>query len=218
MRPRYKYLSMKETTVTSVVELIKNGIAASLSYSEYKEKVSTLLETGTSTGKEQSEVLTNYSLLNERRMKRLDKTIAINPSISDAISGMQIDSTWLVLSEGWCGDAAQSLPVLNKIAALNPGIDLRIVLRDQHEELMDNFLTNNGRSIPKVIAYSKTEERVLFTWGPRPSTATKMVEAFKKEHGSLNAIFKQNLQVWYNKDKGETLVNDFFELLKNYSE
>ena len=208
---------MKETMVPSVIELVKEGIAASFDYAAYKEMVSTLLETGKSTGQEQSEALTNYSLLNERRMKRLDKTITINSSIREAIATMHMDVTWLVLTEGWCGDAAQSLPILNKLAALNPGINLRIVLRDQHIELMDKFLTNNGRSIPKLIAYDENEEQVLYTWGPRPSTATKMVEAFKKEHGSLNAVFKQDLQVWYNKDKGETLVNDFFELLKNHS-
>ncbi|WP_378186290.1 thioredoxin family protein [Aquimarina sp. W85] len=209
---------MKEVKATPIANLIKKGIAASISYTEYKEKISALLATGMSTGKEQSEALTNYSMLNERRMKRLDKTLVIDQAIGAAIAEMEVDSTWLVITEGWCGDAAQSLPVLNKIAALNPGIDLRIVFRDQHLDLMDNFLTNKGRSIPKLIAYSKMEERILFTWGPRPSTATKMVEAFKQEHGSLNALFKQDLQIWYNKDKGKTLVNDFFELLKNHSE
>jgi len=79
---------------------------------------------------------------------------------------------------------------------------------------MDLFLTNRGRSIPKLIALDK-DLNILFTWGPRPQTATNMVLDYKTKHGSLDAQFKQDLQVWYNKDKGESIQNDFKELINN---
>jgi len=103
--------------------------------------------------------------------------------------------------------------VINKLAELNEGIDLRIVSRDNHPELMDNFLTNNGRSIPKLIAYDQKNGEVVDTWGPRPSEATQMVNDYKEKHGSLDPEFKENLQVWYNKNKGVNISQDLAKLI-----
>ncbi|WP_378179357.1 thioredoxin family protein [Aquimarina sp. SS2-1] len=202
-----------QTTTMTIQELIEEGIQNSYSYQEYKEKVSELLSKGKSTGNEQSEALTNYSMLNDRRMRRLDKTLKINGTIADAFTNTKTNITWLVLTEGWCGDAAQSLPVINKLSEMNEGIDLRIISRDEHDELMNNFLTNGGKSIPKLIAYNKETQKVVNTWGPRPSFATKMVNDYKKVNGSLDAQFKQDLQVWYNKDKGNNVAEDLVKLL-----
>ena len=91
---------------------------------------------------------------------------------------------------------------------------MKLVLRDEHLDLMDLFLTNKGRSIPKLIALD-TNYNVLFTWGPRPKIATKMVNEYKNKFGKLDSQFKQDLQIWYNKDKGKSLQKDFFELLKD---
>ena len=132
--------------------IIEKSLQNTLSYQEYITTVKELLAQGKSTGYEQSEALTNYSLLNDRRMKRLDKTIKLSIETVQEIKTIKEPQTWLVITEGWCGDAAQNLPVINKIAALNENIDLKLVLRDEHLELMDLFLTNGGRAIPKLIA------------------------------------------------------------------
>ena len=193
---------------------IIDSLQNTLSYQEYRVLVSNLLAEGKSTGPNQSEDLTHYSKLNDSRMKRLDKTVKIKEEVAKAIAAITTKQTWLVITEGWCGDAAQNLPVLHKLAELNPNIQLKLVLRDDHLELMDLFLTNGGRSIPKLIGLNANNE-VLFTWGPRPSVATKMVQDYKEKHGALDATFKQDLQVWYNKDKGITLQNDIKTLLAN---
>lgn len=202
-----------EIKMRTVNELIENGIANSFSYQEYKQLVSDLLSEGKSTGHEQSEALTNYSMLNDRRMRRLDKTMKIDETAKEAFANIDTKITWLVLTEGWCGDAAQSLPVINKLAELNEGIDLRIISRDDHDELMNNFLTNGGKSIPKLIAYDTYNKKVVNSWGPRPSIATKAVNDYKAKHGKLDPEFKQNLQVWYNKNKGVNIVEDLLKLL-----
>jgi len=194
-------------------DLIEAGIANSYSYQEYRDLVSDLLKEDKSTGHEQSEFLTNYSMLNDRRMKRLDKTLKIGDAIKTSFSQAETDITWLVLTEGWCGDAAQSIPVINKLAEMNQGIDLRIISRDDNDDLMNNFLTNGGKSIPKLIAYDRKKEEVINSWGPRPSIATKMVKDYKEKHGKLDPEFKENLQVWYNKDKGENIAEDLLKLL-----
>ncbi|WP_200831888.1 thioredoxin family protein [Aquimarina sp. AU474] len=202
-----------ETMTTKINELIENGIADSYTYQEYKKLVSDLLVESKSTGNEQSEALTNYSMLNDRRMKRLDKTIKIDDAVKEAFSASRTNVTWVVLTEGWCGDAAQSLPVINKLAELNEGIDLKIVSRDNHDELMSNFLTNGGKSIPKLIAYDSQNKKVINTWGPRPSVATKMVNDYKAQHGGLDPQFKEDLQIWYNKNKGVNVAEDLLKLI-----
>ncbi|KAA1243198.1 thioredoxin family protein [Aquimarina sp. RZ0] len=201
------------STAIEIDELIKKGIDNSYSYEEYRTLVSDLLKENKSTGHQQSEALTNYSMLNDRRMKRLDKTLKIDPSIENTFSKMEANITWLVLTEGWCGDAAQSLPVINKLAKMNDGINLRIISRDDNDELMNNFLTNGGKSIPKLIAYNNQSKEVVDSWGPRPSIATKMVHDYKAEHGSLDPQFKEDLQVWYNKDKGRNIAEDLKKML-----
>ena len=102
---------------------------------------------------------------------------------------------------------------MNKIAELHPGITLKIVFRDEQPQLMDHFLTAGTRSIPKLIMIDEPTQKVVGTWGPRSSKATAMVEAFKKEHGTLTAEFKEELQGWYNKDKGVDVTEDLIALL-----
>lgn len=194
--------------------IIEQSLENTLTYTEYRELVSNLLADGKSTGNQQSEALTNYSMLNDRRMKRLDKTIKISEDTIKEISSIQEPQTWLAITEGWCGDAAQNLPVINKIAEASEHINLKLVLRDDNDELMNLFLTNGGKSIPKLIALDK-DNNVITTWGPRPTTATKMVADYKAKHGSLDPEFKQDLQVWYNKDKGKDVQADFVKIAKN---
>ncbi|WP_298884559.1 thioredoxin family protein [uncultured Polaribacter sp.] len=195
-------------------EIIEKSLNNSLTYQEFRDLVGNLLTENKSTGHTQSEALTGYSLLNDRRMKRLDKTIKISEQTVTAINTLKEPQTWLVIAEGWCGDAAQNLPVINKISETSDLINFRVVLRDDNDDLMNLFLTNGGKSIPKLIALDK-DNNVIDTWGPRPTVATKMVADYKAEHGVIDAKFKQDLQVWYNKDKGQSLQNDFVNLVEN---
>ena len=198
-------------------EIIANSLQKTISYTDYRALVRNLLAEGKATGPEQSKDLTNYSRLNDRRMKRLDKTIKISEEVMLAFQKLKQPQTWLVLTEGWCGDAAQNIPVLNKIAEATEQIDLKIVLRDEHLPLMDLFLTNGGRSIPKLIALDK-DNNVIDSWGPRPTTATKMAVDYKEKNGALDLVFKEDLQVWYNKDKGKSVQEDFVNLILKLSE
>jgi len=195
-------------------DIIQESLKNTYTYLEYKNLVKNLLAEGKSTGPNQSEALTNYSLLNDKRMKRLDKTIKLTETTQLEIAKVTQPQTWLVITEGWCGDAAQNLPVIDKMASLNSNIELKLVLRDENLALMDLFLTNAGRSIPKLIILDKNLN-VKNTWGPRPKVATKMVADYKAKHGALDADFKQDLQVWYNKDKGKSTQNDFVEMIQN---
>lgn len=194
-------------------ELVQKGISKAMTYQDYRLLVDELSAKGRSTGPEQTEVLTNYTVLNQRRMKRLDKTLKIYGDSVKKINGFNKKITWLVLTESWCGDAAQTLPMINKVAELNDNISLKVILRDDNLDIMNRFLTNDAMSIPKLIMIGDASGEILGDWGPRPKEATQMVSDYKKEQGQLTAEFKEALQVWYNKDKGQGTLNDLLELL-----
>ncbi len=191
--------------------LIENSVKKAMDYSEYNLLFKQLVAEGRTTGEETQEKI-DYTKLNFSRTKRLDKTAEIPEESLEVFKNISEKQTWLVISEPWCRDAAQTLPFLNKIAQLSENIELKIVLRDENPELMDQFLTNGSRSIPVVIILDEAFN-VLQTWGPRSRAATKLVADYKGHHGKIDDAFKEMLQVWYNNDKGVSIINDILETL-----
>ena len=136
---------------------IESAIKTALDYPSYMTLMQELVHKGMSTGLEQSDALTNYTLLNNKRMKRLNKTLSVSAQVQARIQNYPKDIRFLVLTESWCGDAAQSLPMVSKIAACQPSWSVSLISRDEHPILMDAYLTNGGRSIPKVIGASAAD-------------------------------------------------------------
>ena len=194
-------------------KIIQNSLVTARSYTEYKELILNLLKEGRSTGSSQNDNLFNFTKLNEKRMKRLDKQTKLSETTKEKTQRIQKDFTWLVLTESWCGDAAQTLPILNKFAETNPKIELKVVLRDDNADLMNGFLTNGSKSIPKLIVLEKGTNNVVSTWGPRSEKASNLVNNYKEKHGKLDAEFKKDLQLWYNSDKGVHIERDLVDLL-----
>ncbi|WP_203256096.1 thioredoxin family protein [Hyunsoonleella ulvae] len=193
--------------------IIESGIKHSMSYKTYRALVKELTQNNATTGHNQSEVLVNYTKLNDRRMRRWDKTLKVPASSRAKLLQFNLKITWLVIAESWCGDAAHVLPVLNKIAEINPNITFRVVLRDENPRLMDAFLTYGSKAIPKLIIIDSTTGDVIDTYGPRPSEATSYVNRFKAINGMLTEGFKKDLQHWYNDNKGKNIIEDIIEIL-----
>ncbi|HOD10234.1 MAG TPA: thioredoxin family protein [Flavobacterium sp.] len=194
--------------------IITQSLKKSYSYQEYRNFVSTLLKEGKSTGNEQSADLTHYSELNEVRMNRLDKTMVVPAENIKRLQAINSEMIWLVISEGWCGDAAQILPIINKMAEQSEKIDLKIVFRDENEELMDLFLTNGTKSIPKLIVLDKNSLEVLGDFGPRPTEAKQLILDYKAQHGIVDETAKTELQKWYLHDKGLSTQREILKLMK----
>ena len=192
---------------------INDALDRSMSYKSYRDLVKSMAENNSTTGIEKTEVYADFTVLNDKRMKRWDKTLKISEELEQKILEFKHPITWLVIAESWCGDGAHILPVLNKIAELNEYIDLKIVLKDENPQLMDSFLTFGTRSIPKVIMIDNESGAVLNTYGPRPSEATAYVNRFKAKYGKLTPEFKEDLQHWYNKNKGQNIIEDVAEML-----
>ncbi len=188
-------------------------LTRAMTYGEFRSLVSDLAEVYGTTGPEQTEAYKKYTELNDRRMRRWDKTFKLSEEEQVSIKKYDQEVFWLVITESWCGDAAPSLPVMNRIAEINGHIELRVILRSEYPQIMDLFLTEGKQSIPKLIAIDRKSFSVLATWGPLPSKAAVIARAYKAEHGVLTAEFKEELQQWFNADKGENILEDLMELL-----
>src|SRR5690348_14474493 len=188
-------------------------ISKGINYEEYRRMIDAFIMIGKSTAKKDSENLLEYSKLNVARMNRLDKTIELIPELKEVVDRIDAPQTWLVLTEGWCGDAAQTIPVLDKIVKLNSNIELKFLLRDENPELMDEYLTNGkSRSIPKLIALDENNDE-LFNWGPRPKVLQEMFYHMKA-NAINNDTIKEEMHRWYTKDKTVTTQKEILELLK----
>ena len=145
----------------------KKHLQKAMDYESYRKLIDELLLQGKTTGEKQSEQLIEYATRNVARMKTLDKTIEVVPEIESLISSIRQPQKWIVLTEGWCRDAAQIVPVLHALAKLNNNIELKLLLRDENLDLMDQYLTNGkSRSIPRLIAVDSDVMEELFNWGP----------------------------------------------------
>jgi hypothetical protein len=189
-------------------------------YDDYRTKIDKLFAEGKTTGDNHSEAMLNYTKLNIFRMKRLDKTTRLTENTLAQIKKENRKITWLVITEAWCADAAQVIPVLNKLTAENKNIDLKLILRDENPEVMDQFLTNGTRSIPILIVLDSETLEVLNSWGPRPTEVQKMVMDAKSEAQSNEEESKEiwdevkkNSQLWYAKDKTKTIQDEIVNIM-----
>lgn len=183
------------------------------SYSKYKELVFSLAEKKQCTGELTSSHI-EATFINAQRMKRIDKQCEISDNLKKNIQSISKKYTWLLLVESWCGDGAQCVPVIAKMAELNSNIDLKLILRDENLPIMDTFLTNGSRSIPKLIFIHN--DQVIGTWGARPKAIQQMVTEYKKANpNASHEEFVKNLHLWYARDKTQSIQNEFNDILKD---
>jgi hypothetical protein len=183
----------------------------------YKDLVHELVANGKTSGPDQREDLIHFTELNAKRMKRIEKTTVLTDDLKKEISSIQEPMTWVLLSEAWCGDAAQIVPVLGKIASESDQIDLKIILRDEHLDIMNHYLTNGGRSIPKLICLDQQEQEI-FVWGPRPATIQQVVNATKAEGITDHAVLVERIQYAYNQNQTRSIQEEIKDLLASLND
>ena len=192
---------------------MKDFVDRSMTFGQYIGMIDALLAEGRTTGPDTSSVMADYGRLNRQRMRRLENTTTLEPATIDAAQAATRPVIWLVITEGWCGDAAQSVPVIEKIAAASDVIETRYILRDEHPQLMDMFLTNGARSIPKLIALDAGSFEVIGSWGPRPQPTADLY--FKmKERGVVKPLIMENMQRWYNTDRTRSIQSEIIGLIE----
>lgn len=150
-----------------------------------------------------------YTALNLKRMERLNRTLQLQDHLTAAISASKPLRLWAI-TEAWCGDSAQSLPVLGKMADFKQ-VNLNIILRDDNPGIIDHYLTDGGRSIPKIVAFD-AEGHELWHWGPRPQPAQTMYLADRAAELPWEERDRK-LHTWYAKDKTRTAQQELTALL-----
>ncbi|MEM6641931.1 MAG: thioredoxin family protein [Bacteroidota bacterium] len=198
---------------------LKKAIETSLEKSISGKAYEALLERFAAEGKTsgtQNEDLIYYTKLNAQRSRRIYKTTDLEAELAEVVQSLPTQ-TWLLLTETWCGDAANSVPIIARLAELNEKIDLRIVFRDENPELMDLFLTKGGRSIPKLIGLD-ANKKVLFDWGPRPAEAQKLYWDWREEDQRIPySEFHIVMQKWYTQNQGLAIQQELKEKVEKAS-
>lgn len=219
---RSTQLLTSQSLIDHMQYINKSVVEQAIDYISYRTMIDDLFAQNKTTGDNHSEAMIHYTKMNISRMKRLDKTTRLSEAMVADLKSIDQPLTLLVITEAWCGDAAQSIPVINKMAEENDLLELKFILRDQHLDIMDVFLTNGGRSIPKVLVLDSNTLEVLNTWGPRPA---ELQSIFMEGRTQVNAIeeptekkaayqrLSTELQKWYTKDKAASIQREMMECL-----
>jgi hypothetical protein len=153
----------------------------------------------------------DYRKLNYQRSTRLEKTFIPTDETIQIFSNINQTQKWIVITESWCGDSAQNLPIIAKLSELNNKIDLKIVLRDSNSKFMDLYLTNGARAIPKLIVFDENDNEI-FQWGPRPIEAQNLFNKLKNEKIAKPEINKE-LHLWYGRNRGKEVEKEISDLV-----
>ena len=188
-------------------------LAQAMSYHGYMQLSEQLVAEERTSGPNQSAPYVHYTKLNLQRMKRLNKTAEVPVLLKQLLHTKAKHWTWVVITEPWCGDAAQCVPVLEKLALAVGDIQTFYILRDEHLEIMDAYLTNGGRAIPKLICIDAKGAEV-FTWGPRPAVIQEVMNGLKAQGITEIAMLVEAIQKAYNDDKQNGIYQEFEAILE----
>jgi len=202
------------STTFSAPVISPQRLATAYSYTTYRQFIDEVLAQGKTTGPQQSEELTAFTALNVQRMSRLDKTVKLLPELSAAAASLTGSYIGLIVTEGWCGDAAQIVPVIEAVAQASAGhLRTAYVLRDDNLDLADQYLTNGSRSIPKLVVLRADTLTEVLHWGPRPAEAQALLLKLKAE-GMAHDDFIREIHAWYAHDRTQATQHELLALVQ----
>jgi|WetSurSiteA1Bulk_404760.scaffolds.fasta_scaffold28765_3 hypothetical protein len=192
----------------------KDFFKNALTYGEFISMTEKLVSEDRTTGTEQTPGRIAATKLNLQRMKRIYKTTEIIPGLKTFFETEKRILNLVIITEPWCGDGANLLPALSLISELSESVNLRIILRDEHPEIMDEYLTDGTKSIPMLI-FLDGDFNEIAVWGSRPAGLTNFVKEYKSVPGYEQAELKKQIQLWYLNDKTVSAQNEILSLLRN---
>ncbi len=193
-------------------DLIKNAFEKGLSFDDFLKKTENYINnTDAGTLGEEEKFYYDYTKLNLQRMKRVMKTHPVSAEIAEKIKAIDAPQNWMIITENWCGDSAQSSPEFLKMSLLNENITLRVVERDTFPEVMDMYLTNGKQSIPIVVAFDSNWNQ-LWKWGARPAALQTQIDEWLAS-GVDKDEWIEKVHLWYGKNKGEEVYKEMNSLI-----
>lgn len=186
-----------------------------MNWNQYLDKFKAILNGENSSSPYDKPSYVNYTKLNNSRVKRWTKTGKLTKDAISTLRNLPAKQKWILITEPWCGDTANTVPIINIMANASENIDFSIHLRDSEPFLIDSYLTNGGKSVPMLIIRDENDKD-LFTWGPRPKECQLLVQEYKESCIS-NQEKEIILQDWYRNDKGISTQEEIIELIKKYA-
>ncbi|MCO6461688.1 MAG: thioredoxin family protein [Saprospiraceae bacterium] len=180
---------------------------AGVSFARYLEKAKSDLAEMTD---EKDSEMKEYYKLGIQRMERMMERYVPAEEHKAILNQKKFDGKILIISEPWCGDASQVVPVLTKFFQDQ---NVRITYRDQESSLIDDYLTNGAKSIPVVIIMNN-EYEVISTWGARPKFGKELLTKHKENPELYTKDqFHNDLQVYYARNKGYDTIKEIVDLI-----
>lgn len=185
-----------------------------MTFEEYKSYFASIVETSAEDQKApyNDPHYIDYTKLNWARTNRWLKTGVLTTELADAVKAIKEPQHWIVITEPWCGDAAHNVPFIHMVSLENELITISYELRDSDPFTINQYLTNGGKSIPKLIIRDK-DGKDIATWGPRPAACQELYNTLMAEKADFDRV-KTELQVWYNANKSVDLQQELLDLLK----
>lgn len=197
---------------TSAPVLTADQLATGLTYAAYRQHITAVLA-AQGPDPQLAKMLPHYQE-GEARMNALAPTVAVLPELQAALQRITQQYVWVVITEGWCGDAAQLVPVIEAVAqASNGRLTTRYFLRDANPDLIDRYLTNGGRAIPMTVVLHADSLAEAAVWGPRPAPAQTLFQDLKASQTPFPELAAQ-LHGWYAHDATRTTQHELLGLLQ----
>lgn len=189
--------------ISAAFEYLKH----SMDYDSYKKIFSLKVHPPIGDMTEKEKEMFAYYELNLARSTRVEKVYQPSEQALLTLQTMESKQTWIVITEGWCGDSAQSLPIIAALAQASEGkIELRIVSRDEHPEILEQYRTNGKMSIPKLIAFD-IHGKEEWNWGPRPIKAQDLFDELQTRNVEKHEMYKK-LHGFYASDKCQCIETE----------
>lgn len=197
--------------------ITKNELKPSISFQEYMQLTKSIIESKEPPLPYNDPKMMKYTMQNMERMNRVLNTLSIDQKLYNLLHNNQRNMVWVVLTEPWCGDASQIVPALAAFADVASNISFQILLSDTHSEIMDRYLTNGGRSIPKLVCFDENTWQEIGTWGPRPKSIQQIVTEQKNNPNLSFGEKVRQIHAWYEENKTRDIQLEFIELLKQWN-
>lgn len=200
-----------------MIKFTKEVLAKALSHDEYFELAKNIIDRAEKQKPYDNEAYLNYTISNIQRAEKIIRNFQLDKKLYNNLSDGIQDWTWVLLTEPWCGDSSFIEPVLYAMSIAAAGeIDFKILLRDENQEIMNQFLTNGGMAIPMLVCLDK-ELNVLGTFGPRPTALQEQFSEWQKD--GMVAVLEDKIKLtyrWYHKDKNESIQKEFIRLVREW--
>jgi hypothetical protein len=200
---------------TTAPVLTADQLATGLSYPAYRQHITEALATQEPDAKLAK--MLPYYRENDARMNRIAPTITLLPELQAAAGQLTQRYIWAIITEGWCGDASETVPIIEAVAAASGGhLETRYFLRDANPDFIDQYLTNGGRAMPIAVVLHADSLTEAGVWGPRPTPLQAIHQDLKAREVPSKEITAQ-VHAWYEQDATRTTQQELLALMQRLS-